>query len=323
MRHAQLLYRGQPTPLAMLIGRLTELSAEETELLIQMGGAYVGNRRCKRADYIVQNGDQISAYWRLPLRMDPVAFDPNWIIEDNGRFLVAAKPAGAPTQGRRDADYMAFYELLKQNLAGYVGLHHRLDQDASGAMIFSRDRTINRDMARIFSEKLIEKTYMTVAVGDWPFPRADALIDAPIGPQRTPSGTRHAIDPRGKPAQTRIRLLSRAEGLLLLEVKPMTGRTHQIRVHLSAQNMPLLGDALYGGPGEPGFFLHCLRLTWPRTGALPAGDWRAPTPPRWRSELPCSFQAFLDEATEEPATAEASGHEVGRTGAQNRGGAAC
>ncbi len=264
-----------------------------------MGGAYVGKRRCKQPDRMIRGGERVAAYYRLPVTMEPPEFDPAWIVADNRRYLVADKPAGLPTQGRRDADYMAFYELLKQHAPGYVGLHHRLDQDTSGLMLFARDRAVNADIGRVFREGLADKRYLAVARGAWPFDEPSALIDAPIGPRREPSGTRQIIDPAGKPARTEIALLAQAEGLLLVAAKPLTGRTHQIRVHLSHCGAPVYGDALYGEPADGGFFLHCAGLAWPASGALPAGRYRSPPPRRWRDALPPAFQDHASLGTGE------------------------
>lgn len=286
MKQVQRVHRGSTKPFAQLLGSLTGLNEADTRLLIAMGGAYLGKYRCKDPAASVRDGDPISAYWRLPLVMEPVPFDPNWIITEGDGVLLANKPSGLPTQGRRDADYMAFYELLKGHLKGYLGLHHRLDQDTSGLMLYARNKALNKDIARAFQERLIHKEYLAVVSGFWPFPQDEAKITNPIGSQTTPRGRRHMVMKNGKKAETHVRLLAQADELLLVRVKPLTGRTHQIRIHLAKHGMPLWGDTFYGGPEGPTFHLHCAKLAWPQTGMLKEASHEVPPPVSWRETLP-------------------------------------
>ena len=286
MKQVSQVYSGPPASLVRCIGSITGLDEGQAGLLVAMGGAYIGKYRCKEPERLVEAGTQISAYYRLPLTLEPIAFDPAWIVEDNKQFLVAAKPAGIPTQGRRDADYMAFYEILKNNLTGYLGLHHRLDQDTSGLMLFSRSPRMNPDLARAFRERLISKSYLAVAEGAWPFKESRLILEHPIAPERGPHGTRQRVDRSGKPALTLLTRIFQDSGLILAVAQPLTGRTHQIRVHLSHHGMPLWGDALYGSQNSDGFLLHCHRLAWNKVGALPAAEFRCAAPDAWRQRLP-------------------------------------
>ena len=273
-----------------LIEELTGLDGSQAALIVTMGGAYVGKHRCKDGTRHIRSGEVVSAWYRLPLEMVPVAFQPQWVLVDDNRLLVAAKPAGLPTQGRRDADYLAFYELLRQNLNGYLGLHHRLDQDTSGLMLFTRDRSFNCDVARAFSERLVEKTYLAVCRGSWPFADGSVILRDPIGPRRTPGGTHQEVNPNGKAATTELHRLHSWDDRVLVQARPHTGRTHQIRVHLAHHGLPLAGDQLYGG-GAGGFLLHCHHLAWPVVGALPKGHYRLSVPEAWLA-LGDSFRDF-------------------------------
>ncbi len=286
MKNIERIYRGEPTGFASFLQSMTGLSPREVALIIKMGGAYLGRYRCKDEAKTVRSGDRVSAYYRLPLEMRPVSFNPDWVVADNGRILVAAKPAGLPTQGRRDADYMAFYEILKKNLKGYLGLHHRLDQGTSGLMLFARDRTLNKDIARAFRDRLVRKRYLALAAGFWPFDKEDVLIDEPIGSRTGRHGTRYLVTRDGRAASTRIRRLGEEDGLVLLSATPLTGRTHQIRVHLSHHGIPLWGDVFYGGPPGSGFLLHCHVLGWPETGRLARDEYVLAVPEHWRDLLP-------------------------------------
>ena len=298
MKQKQLVHQGPSQPFDTLIAKLTGLSLEQARLIIQMGGAYLGNLRHKQPNQAVTAGQLVAAYWNLPLVMEPVAFDPTWVIDRPRGILVAAKPAGLPTQGRRDADYLAFYQILCENLPGYLGLHHRLDQDTSGLMLFTRAREFNKDLARAFAERLIDKEYLAVCRGRWPFAGDEHTLDAPIGSRQGSRGTKHLVTKGGKPATTLLRRLGQADDLVLVAAKPLTGRTHQIRVHLSHLGLSLAGDSWYGAatlPGSgPNFLLHCRRLAWPAVGILAAGDYRLAPPAHWLERLPAGLHGLLE-----------------------------
>ncbi|CAM2007176.1 RluA family pseudouridine synthase [Acanthopleuribacter pedis] len=284
LHHIQRVFRGAPQPFHQVVTTLTGLSNDQARLIITMGGAYLGKHRCKDPERAIRAGQAVQIYFRLPLVYEPIAFESAWIHRREKGLIVADKPAGLPTQGRRDADYLAFYECLKTYCGGYVGLHHRLDQDTSGLMLFTRDKSWNKDVGRLFSEQRIHKTYLAVAQGVWPKDAGPRLrVDAPILGKRTATGTCQVVAPAGKPAQTEFTLLAQREGLLLLRAKPITGRTHQIRVHAAHLGLPLWGDGLYGAPRDGGsFLLHCAGLRWPKTGRVPAGaPWSAPNSPAW------------------------------------------
>lgn len=250
-----------------------------------MGGAYLGKYRCKDASKLVNPGQEVSAYWRFPLVMVPVTFDPSWVQYDDGAILLANKPAGIPTQGRRDADYMAFFEMLKKHLKGYLALHHRLDQDTSGLILFSRDRNLNKAISDAFQNRHIQKTYLAVCE-PWQETKEEILVDAPLGPLRQTRGTRQIVTGQGKPAKTRFRLLAKTDRCCLVSAQPLTGRTHQIRAHLSHLSMPLTGDTFYGAKDQTPFMLHCAQLAWPDLGKLEGRRFRMPPPNTWRARIP-------------------------------------
>lgn len=184
--------------------------------------------------------------------------------------------------------------FLKTTSRGYLGLHHRLDQDTSGLLLFARNRALNKDIAQIFADRQVEKTYLAVVKGAWSRGEASWEITDPIASRMTPKGTRHRVEGNGKKAHTSVRLLGEADGFLLLEVKPRTGRTHQIRVHLSHHGLPLWGDGWYdGAPNESGFLLHCAGLAWAARGKLPKGRWRSEPPVQWRELLPAGLLSHL------------------------------
>ncbi len=161
-------------------------------------------------------------------------------------------------------------------------LVHRLDRETSGVTVFARTAEAARSLAEAFRAGGPRKTYLALCVRA-PTPR-EGRTDAPLGPDPLRKGMRK-VDPRGDAAATLYRTLAIAPyGEALVEARPETGRTHQIRVHLSHLGAPLLGDPRYGGPrrvGElrvPRVMLHArrLELSHPVTGAPLAFE--APVP---------------------------------------------
>lgn len=174
------------------------------------------------------------------------------------------------------------------------GIVHRLDKDTSGVMVVARTQHAFEELKRLFQERRVEKTYLALVAGAPQ--RSSGMIDAPIGRSpRDPRRRRVGEGMRGtRTAVTRWRVLERFAGYSLLEVKPETGRMHQIRVHFASIGLPIAGDAVYGGsraalPGLRRQFLHALRIEF----SYPPGKrWRLETP------LPEDLQSLLGELRE-------------------------
>lgn len=173
---------------------------------------------------------------------------PNLALYLDDSLLVVNKPAGLPTlvDGyQRDAPYLA--GVLSQAY-GRVWVVHRLDKDTSGVIVFARTAQAHRDLNTQFEQRRASKVYHALVTGlpDWD----ERTISLPLRPN---GDRRHrtVVDPQnGKPALTELRLLERYGGYALVEAIPHTGRTHQIRAHLTAAGHPLIADGLYQLPGE-------------------------------------------------------------------------
>jgi 23S rRNA pseudouridine1911/1915/1917 synthase len=128
---------------------------------------------------------------------------------------------------------------------------HRLDKDTSGALVVAKNLEAERALRGAFEHDLVRKTYLALVEGEHPLEDgAEQEIDLAIGPDEKRSG-RVVIDPRdGKPARTLVSVVQRFRGFTWLACRPLSGRTHQIRVHLSAVGFPLAVDPLYGRRGE-------------------------------------------------------------------------
>ena len=206
-------------------------------------------------------------------------------------LLVVDKPAGVVVHpGPGHARGTLVHGLLARGAAGgdagRPGIVHRLDRDTSGLMVVARSEEAYRPLQQLVRRRALERTYAALVRGR---PRSWAgRIEAPIGRDRS-DPLRHSLETdRPRPAVTHFevdRLLARHA---LLRVRLETGRTHQIRVHLAAIGLPVVGDTLYGAPEPtlPRQFLHAAALAFPHplTGERVAAE----------SPLPADLQSFLD-----------------------------
>ena len=153
---------------------------------------------------------------------------------------------------------------------------HRLDQDTSGCLLLARSPKARAELQQAFEGRTVEKYYLAVVAGE--VARDEGVIDVPLAKQSSAeAGWRMVADPKGQQAVTRWRRLAVRDGRTLVEFRPVTGRTHQIRAHArEAFGGGIVGDRVYGIPGGP-MLLHASRLVVPRTKKA-AIDVTAPLP---------------------------------------------
>jgi 23S rRNA pseudouridine955/2504/2580 synthase/23S rRNA pseudouridine1911/1915/1917 synthase len=175
---------------------------------------------------------------------------PQIMFEDS-EIVVLNKAAGLLVlPDRYDPAIPNLYGLLK-NKYGQIYVVHRIDKETSGLIIFAKNETSHRILNEQFENRETEKTYRAICVGE---PLQDeGRIDLALAEDGGKKGRMRIDQADGKNAVTNYRVMERFEGFSSIEAKPETGRTHQIRVHLKAINLPILGDSVYGG-GQ-GFFL--------------------------------------------------------------------
>ncbi len=181
-------------------------------------------------------------------------------------LLVLDKPAGllcVPGKGEEKQDCLS--SRVQQHYAN-ARVVHRLDMATSGLLVMALGAAVQRTLNDAFANRQVRKRYVAVVEGMLAPPDADwGVIDLPILLD-WPNRPRRIIDPRGKPSNTRWRVLKpdQAEQTTRLELEPVTGRSHQLRVHLQALQHPILGDALYGTPASlqkaGRLLLHATRL---------------------------------------------------------------
>ncbi|MDX1404309.1 MAG: RluA family pseudouridine synthase [Woeseiaceae bacterium] len=205
-----------------------------------------------RADYKLQSGDQVRI---PPVRIDAQADAPpahrvediqNTIIYEDKLLIVINKPSGLAVHGGSGISHGAI-ELLRAARPDLrdLSLAHRLDRETSGCLVFAKRRSALRDLHEKFRDSSVEKNYLALVIGDWQF--GERLVDLPLKVEHRANGERHVIvSDAGKPAQTLFRLSRTYGRYSLLQCQPLTGRTHQIRVHAAHLGHPLAGDERYG-----------------------------------------------------------------------------
>jgi RluA family pseudouridine synthase len=218
------------------------------------------------------------------------------ILYRDGLVLVIDKPAGLPVHPGPGggANLEQYFDALRFGLPNPPALAHRLDRDTSGCLVLGRHRKALARLGRLFSSGLVGKTYWAVVEGSPPSPAG--LIDLPLRKLTPKSGWRMAADPAGQPARTDYRLLGASGKLSWLELKPRTGRTHQVRVHCAALGCPILGDPIYGradaaAPALP-LHLHARVLILPLYPKKPPIEVIAPPPRHMMAALAaCGYVA--------------------------------
>jgi tRNA pseudouridine32 synthase/23S rRNA pseudouridine746 synthase len=200
--------------------------------------------------------------------------DPTILYADDD-LLVIDKPAGLLAVPGRGPDKQDCLSARVQRLHPQALVVHRLDMATSGLMLMARSKAVQRNLGQAFARREVHKTYLAVVRGRPDAPPAGtwAVIDLPILLDWQQRPLRVISMDRGKPSTTRWRVLAR-EGpeQTRVELEPVTGRSHQLRVHMQAIGHPILGDALYfagdSAHAAPRLLLHACRigLLHPRTG---------------------------------------------------------
>ena len=269
---------------AWLTGKLHRpVSKAKVRKLVMAGAISVDGRRIKAASLSLSKGTMIDARIdtaRLfaDLTSQDRAFEltPRTILFEDEDLIVVDKPPALPSQptvdGTRDnllAALMRFLSKRKSSSQPYVGVHHRLDRDTSGIVLFTKSKRVNAAVGEIFSSHRGVKIYQAITVPGRT-PKQEWTIQNQLGLVASTSKRRKygVVLTGGDSAQTAFRTLAKYSKGLWIEAIPKTGRTHQIRVHLSEYGLPILGDDLYGvcqktSPIAPRLMLHATQLTFP------------------------------------------------------------
>lgn len=257
----------------------SEITRTAAQRLIEQGNILVNGEKKKTA-YKVSNGDIVTIEKEKPKEIELKAQNiPIDIIYEDDDIIVVNKPKGMvvhPANGNPDGTLVnAIMAICKDSLSGIggeirPGIVHRLDKDTSGLLIVAKNDKAHVNMSEQIKNHEVKKTYIALVRGV--VKENEATIDMPIG-RSTSDRKKMAVIKTGRNAVTHIKVLKRYNKYTLLQVNIETGRTHQIRVHLSHIGYPIVGDYTYSNGknefGVVGQCLHakCLEFKHPITGA--------------------------------------------------------
>ena len=263
---------------AYIASKLNSVSRTNVKRLIEEGNVTV-NDKAQKVSYKVQENDEI--YVEIPeaKELDIQAEDiPIEVVYEDSDIIVVNKPKGLvvhPANGNWDGTLVnAIMAICKDSLSGIggeirPGIVHRLDKDTSGLLIIAKNDKAHLNMSEQIKNREVKKIYYALVRGV--VPENEATINMPIG-RSTKDRKKMAVTKDGKEAVTHFKVIERFQKYTLLEVKIDTGRTHQIRVHLSEIGYPVVGDEVYSNGknefGIRGQLLHAKSLDFkhPRTG---------------------------------------------------------
>lgn len=273
-----------------LSDKLPELSRSFIKKLCDEGKVLV-NKQTARASNKLREGDKISVDFELASLTRIPTIDLPILYEDSD-VLVINKPAGVLTHSKGafnpEATVATFMEKYWQGPRDdeRTGIVHRLDRGTSGVIICAKTPEALKYLQGQFNQRKTHKTYQAIVASGLEPP--EALIDMPIARNPRSPKTFHASS-LGKPAQTHYKVVKTTGQHSLLELKPVTGRTHQIRVHMAHLKRPIVGDTFYKGETADRLYLHALSLEL----TLPSGQRQIFT-----ASLPRSFNNWLNDHAE-------------------------
>lgn len=246
------------------LAALAEISKGEARRIIDRGGCALNRKMVRVASRSIITGDRLTVGIMEPGRFKELYLPPEAIICQDKHLLALNKPAGIPSQRtpyqlKGTLEYWVSEEFARQGIKEPVRVVHRLDRGTSGLMLFPKHRQEAAWLSEQFRLGRIEKRYLALVSG---VPTIESWqVDGAIG--KIGSG-RWGVHPQGRAAITDFRLIETVGNLSLIEALPRTGRTHQIRVHLAACGLPIVGDQTYGGVAAQRMMLHCNRLALTR-----------------------------------------------------------
>ena len=239
-----------------------QISKSEARRIIDRGGCAVNSSMVRVASRAIKAGDVIEVGLMEQGRFEELVLPPEALLYEDGELIAVNKPAGintqrTPYQLKGTLEYWVSEYFRKQGSNEPCRVIHRLDRGTSGVMLFPRHKRAAAWLSARFHDNLIEKCYWALVGGR---PAQDSwTVDSAIGKV---GSARYGLVPEGRSAVTAFRLLASNDRYSLVEARPHTGRTHQIRVHLESSGLPIVGDATYGGALAVRMMLQCVSLAF-------------------------------------------------------------
>ena len=285
---------GDGRRLDVQLSEASGLSRSRVASLMEDGLCRVGEEVCRKAGTKAPVGREVCLTVPAPREAIPQAEEvPLDILYEDGDLAVVVKPRGMvvhPAAGHEDGTLVNALLGNLSELSGIggelrPGIVHRLDKDTSGLMIVAKNDETQIALSEMLKRREIEKHYLALTEGT--FRETEGRVEAPIGRSKK-DRKKMAVDPEGREAVTEWKVLAEGRGCSLLDVHILTGRTHQIRVHMRSIQHPVCGDPIYGydkGVKVPCLMLHArqLRFRHPRTGEEMV--FQAPLPEDFRKGL--------------------------------------
>ena len=238
------------------------ISKSEARRIIDRGGCAVNSSMVRVASRTVKAGDIIEVGIMETGRFRELVLLPESLLYEDENLIAVNKPAGVNTQRtpyqlKGTLEYWVSEYFRQQGISEPARVIHRLDRGTSGVMLFPKQKKAAAWLSKRFHDGLVEKRYLALVNGR---PERDVwTVDGAIGKIGT---SRYGVMPEGRSALTEFSLLVTSGEYSLLEARPLTGRTHQIRVHLESSGLPIVGDSTYGGEPATRMMLHCADLSF-------------------------------------------------------------
>ena len=285
---------GDGRRLDVLLSADSGLTRSRVAALIAEGLCRVDGTVCRKPGEKVPEGRSVELTVPAPKETAPKAEDiPLEVLFEDEDLAVVVKPRGMvvhPAAGHEDGTLVNALLARLGHLGGIggelrPGIVHRLDKDTSGLLMVAKNDETQLALSRMLQEREIEKHYRALVEG---IPKEPSgRVELPIGRSRK-DRKKMAVDPEGREAVTEWQVLAEGRGCALLDVRILTGRTHQIRVHMRHMGHPVCGDPLYGyehGIKVPCLMLHAYSLRFPHPGTGEERYFEAPLPEDFRKGL--------------------------------------
>jgi RluA family pseudouridine synthase len=239
-----------------------QLSKTQIRRIIDLGGCAVNQTMLRVASRELRQGDEIILGVMEPERFVEVRLVKEELLYEDTNYLALNKSSGinsqrTPYQLKGTAEYAVAMYLKEQGSSEPARVIHRLDRGTSGVMFFPKNKPAATYISSELKESRVEKVYWAI-VSDLP-EETQWSVDAPIGKLNK---FRYGVTLPGKPSVTNFRVISTSGRYALIEARPVTGRTHQIRVHLTHSGLPIVGDEPYGGIPAARMMLHCRSMSF-------------------------------------------------------------